>query len=279
MRQDGPTPMAIVYDYDGTLSPGRMQDRRFIPDMGVDVEEFWDEVNETTARHGADPILSYMYVMLEKARAAGVQVRRKDLEARGREAEFFPGVESWFGRCNRHALDLGVTLEHYVVSSGNSEIIEGTSIAGEFQRIYASSFLYDGQGVAVWPAVAINFTTKTQYLFRINKGALDEVDLPAINRYVPRDQRAVPFPNMVYIGDGETDVPCFRVMRDMGGLSVAVHGEGGREAALQYRRDDRVDAVVPADYRPGRQLEEVILGRIEVVAAAARLRRATGEGR
>ena len=219
--------MAIVYDFDGTLAPGRMQDRRFIPDMGVDVEEFWDEVNRNTAHHGADSILCYMYVMLEKARAAGVEVRRRDLEARGRETAFFPGVDTWFRRLNAHAAHRGVLLEHYVVSSGNSEIIEGTSIAGEFRRIYASRFLYDERGTAVWPAVAINFTTKTQYLFRINKGALDQTDMPLINRYVPRDQRAMPFENMVYLGDGETDVPCFRVMRDMGGMSVAVHDEGG----------------------------------------------------
>ena len=126
--------------------------------------------------------------------------------------------------------------------------------------------------MAVWPAVAINFTTKTQYLFRINKGVLDELDMTLINRYVPQDQRAVPFQNMVYLGDGETDVPCFRVMRDMGGLSVAVHDEGGLEAALQYLQDDRVDAVVPADYRQGSPLEQVIQGQIGVVAAEARLR-------
>ena len=261
------TPMAVIYDFDGTLAPGRMQDRRFIPDMGVDVEEFWNEVNRTTAQHGADPILCYMHVMLKKSREAGIEVRREDLEARGRETAFFPGVESWFGRCNGYARERGVNLEHYVVSSGNSEIIEGTSVAGEFRRIYASRFLYDERGVAVWPAVAINFTTKTQYLFRINKGALDETDLPLINKYVPHSQRAVPFGSMVYVGDGETDVPCFRVMRDMGGLSLAVHDEGQRENALQYLHDGRVDAVAPADYRACQALEDIVRRRIDLVSA------------
>ena len=268
------TLMAIIYDFDGTLAPGRMQDRRFIPDMGVDVEEFWDEVNRTTAQHGADPILCYMHVMLKKSREAGIEVRKEDLEARGRETAFFPGVESWFGRCNGYARGRGVNLEHYVVSSGNSEIIEGTSVAGEFRRIYASRFLYDERGVAVWPAVAINFTTKTQYLFRINKGALDETDLPLINRHVPRSQRAVPFESMVYLGDGETDVPCFRVMRDMGGLSLAVHDEGGLGNALQYLKDGRVEAVVAADYRDGSPMEEIIRRRIDLVAARRGFERA-----
>ena len=278
MKEHPTTPMAIVYDFDGTLSPGRMQDRRFIPDIGMDVEEFWDEVNRNTAQHQADPILSYMYVMLERSRAAGVEVRREDLEAVSRETRFFPGVEGWFERCNRHAEQKGVRLEHYVVSSGNAEIIESTSIAPHLHRVYASRFLYDERGVAAWPAVAINFTTKTQYLFRINKGALDELDIPLINQYVPRTDRAVPFENMVYIGDGETDVPCFRVMRDLGGLSVAVHDEGGREAALQYLRDERVDVVTPADYREGEHLDRVIRSQIALVAAYAGQRRSLEGG-
>ena len=210
-------PVALIYDFDGTLAPGNMQDRQFIPDVGMTAAEFWQEVDTLAEANQADGILCYMFVMLEKAKNAGMKVRREDLVARSSDIEFFPGVEGWFDRINDHGREQGLAVEHYVISSGNSEIIEGTAIASRFKRIYASKFLYDHEGVAVWPAVAINFTTKTQYLFRINKGAYDWKDSSIINRFVPHDERPVPFPNMIYIGDGETDVPCFRLVKDLGG--------------------------------------------------------------
>ena len=277
------TRMALVYDFDGTLAPGHMQNRQFIPDtIGMEVGEFWAEVNQRAWAHEADPILTYMYVMLEKCREAGVQVRRQDLAARSEETRFFPGVEEWFDRTTEYARRRGIELQHYCISSGNAEIIEATPIARHFHRVYASRFMYDREGVAVWPAVAINFTTKTQYLFRINKGALDQRDMEMINRYIPRDRRAVPFENMVYLGDGETDVPCFRVIRDTGGLAVAVHDEGGENPALEYLRDERVDAVTPADYREGRPLDLLVQGQIDLVEAGAKmkeLRRHQQQGR
>ena len=232
----GAIPLAIIYDFDGTLAPGNMQERQFIPNIGMTAAEFWHEVDSLAEVNHADGILSYMFVMLEKAKAARMPVRREDLVARSREIEFFPGVEGWFERMNAYGQEKGVSVEHYVISSGNSEIIEGTSIASEFSRIYASKFLYDADGFAVWPAVAINFTTKTQYLFRINKGAHDWKDSSIINRFVPQEERPVPFENMVYIGDGETDVPCFRLVKDLGGLSIVVYDRDGREQAETYRR-------------------------------------------
>ena len=280
MKEKEKTKMALVYDFDGTLAPGHMQNRQFIPDtIGMGVERFWEEVNRRAEVHEADPILTYMYVMLEKCREAGVQVHRQDLAVRSEETRFFPGVEGWFDRTTGYASRRGIDLQHYCVSSGNAEIIEATSIARYFHRIYASRFMYDQEGVAVWPAVAINFTTKTQYLFRINKGALDQRDMSMINRYIPREQRAVPFENMVYLGDGETDVPCFRVIRDTGGLAVAVHDAGSHHAALEYLRDGRVDAVAPADYREGQRLDRLVQSRIDLVAATARLQEITLQDR
>ena len=265
------TTMAIVYDFDGTLAPGRMQDRQFIPDtLMMDVTQFWQEVNQTSRDHEADPILTYMYAMLQKCRDAGVRVTREDLAVRSGETHFYPGVDRWFGRNNRYAQKRGIQLQHYCISSGNAEIIEATPIAPEFHRIYASRFMYDPQGNAVWPAVAINFTTKTQYLFRINKGALDQKDTPMINQYIPREARAVPFENMVYLGDGETDIPCFRVIRDMGGMAIAVHDPGCHEAARQYLKEGRVDALAPADYRQDTLLDQLVRNRIDLVAASAR---------
>ena len=260
-------PLAIIYDFDGTLAPGNMQERQFIPDIGMTAGEFWREVDYLAEVNHADGILSYMFVMLEKAREAGMPVRRDDLVARSREIEFFPGVEAWFDRVNAYSWHRGVHVEHYVISSGNSEIIEGTSIADEFERIYASKFLYDPEGFAVWPAVAINFTTKTQYLFRINKGAHDWQDSSVINKFVPQSERPIPFENMIYIGDGETDVPCFRLVKDLGGLSIAVYVNGTHEQAEQYRKEGRVNCVAPAEYTENSGLDCTVKSYIDLVAA------------
>lgn len=264
-------PLALIYDFDGTLAPGNMQERQFIPDIGMTAADFWQEVEAVAEENHADGILTYMFVMLEKARAAGMPVRREDLVARSRETEYFPGVEGWFKRIDDYGRKAGVCVEHYVVSSGNSEIIEGTSIADRFTRIYASKFLYDAKGYAVWPAVAINFTTKTQYLFRINKGAHDWKDSSVINRFVPQHERPVPFENMVYIGDGETDVPCFRLVKDLGGLSIAVYDEGAHDEAEQYLCEGRVNSVAPAVYTEGSELDRLVKSYIDLVAARASL--------
>ena len=266
-------PLAIIYDFDGTLAPGNMQDRQFIPDIGMTTADFWQEVDAVAEENHADGILTYMFLMLEKAKSAGMPVRRDDLVAKSREIEFFPGVEEWFDRINLYGRGKGVRVEHFVISSGNSEIIEGAPIADRFTRIYASKFLYDSQGFAVWPAVAINFTTKTQYLFRINKGAHDWKDSSIINKYVPHSERPVPFENMVYIGDGETDVPCFRLVKDLGGLSIAVYADGAHQQAEQYREEGRVNCVVPADYTERGGLDCAVKSYMDLLAARSTLKR------
>ncbi len=271
-------PLAIIYDFDGTLAPGNMQERQFIPDVGMTPADFWREVDSLAEASLADGILTYMYVMLEKAKAAGMKVRRDDLVARSREIAFFPGVEDWFDRINLYGSKRGVRVDHYVISSGNYEIIEGTPIAHEFSRIYASKFLYDSDGVAVWPAVAINFTTKTQYLFRINKGAHDWKDSSIINKFIPQHERPVPFENMVYIGDGETDIPCFRLVKDLGGLSIAVYDQGRDARAETYREEGRVNCVVPAVYTEDGGLDLTVKSYIDLVAARHTLKRALYSG-
>ena len=261
--------MAIVYDFDGTLAPGNMQEHQFIPDIGMEPPEFWREVNQLSKRHQADGILMYMYLMLQKARAAGVPVRRGDFRKRGEGIRLFPGVTGWFDRISEYGRRTGVAVEHYLVSSGNAEIIEGSPIAGAFKAIYASKFMFDENGVANWPALAINYTNKTQYLFRINKGAHDLSDNTRINAVVPGHERPIPFENMVYIGDGSTDVPCFRVVTDQGGLSIAVFDPATPDAsakAEQFRRDGRVHQVVPANYTEGSELQTVVERRIAEVA-------------
>lgn len=268
--------MAIAYDFDGTLAPGNMQEHQFLPDIGIKPKAFWSEVKKTTRESQADEVLVYMNLMLEKARAARVPVRLDDFKRRGREIQLFDGVEEWFDRISDYGRTRHVRIEHYLISSGNAEIFAGTPIASRFKQVYASKFLFDENGVASWPALAVNYTTKTQYLFRINKGAHDLSDNAKVNQFTEKKERPIPFENMVFIGDGATDIPCFRLVKEQGGLSVAVfkpHTHGARAAAEQYRNQGRVHCAVPAIYSEGSKLDLVVKANVDAIAARAELAR------
>lgn len=263
-------PMAIAYDFDGTLADGNMQEHQFLPDIGMKPKAFWEEVKRLTKEHQADEVLVYMNLMLKKAAAASVPVRREDFKARGRAITLFDGVDGWFDRISKYGREKGVRIEHYLISSGNAEIVAGTPIASKFEQVYASKFLFDENGVAAWPALAVNYTTKTQYLFRINKGSHDLSDNAKVNQFVEKKDRPIPFENMVFIGDGSTDIPCFRLVKEQGGLSVAVfkpHTKGAKSKAHKYLKDGRVHCAVPANYTNGGELDGVIKAAIDLVAA------------
>ncbi len=273
--------IAIAYDFDGTLANGNMQEHQFLPDIGVTSKKFWEEVRRLTKEHQADEVLVYMNLMLRKAAAASAPVRREDFKARGEAIKLFEGVEEWFDRITSFGKDHGVRVQHYLVSSGNAEIIAGTPIASKFAQVYASKFMFDENGVADWPALAVNFTTKTQYLFRINKGAFDLSDNGKVNQFVQKRDRPVRFENMVFIGDGSTDIPCFRLVKEQGGLSVAVfkpHTKGARSKADNYIKDGRVHCVVPAIYSDGSELDRIIKANISAIATRSALSDLCSEG-
>ena len=268
--------MALVYDFDGTLAPGNVQEPLFIPNIGMKPDDFWAEVRELTRENQADSVLMYMHLMLKKAAGADVPVRREDFKQSAKKIRLFEGVSDWFKRINSYGKQEGVRIEHYIVSSGNAEIIEGTPIATEFERIYASRFLFDHHGVAIGPAFANNYTTKTQCLFRINKGTHDLSDDTIINQFVEKEDRPIPFENMVYLGDGSTDVPCFRLVKEQGGLSLAVfrpRTKGSRKRAEQFVRDGRVHQVAPANYSEGSELDKIVKANISSLAARDALAR------
>lgn len=271
-------PLAIVYDFDGTLAPGNMQERNFIPAIGMTTSEFWKQVAAESKKHQADNILVYMKLMLDKAAAAQVPVRENDFKNYGRNLSFFEGVlpynekdqheKGWFDRINIYGKESKVKIEHFIASSGIREMIQGTPIAKKFSAIYASSFFYDHHGIATWPALAINYTTKTQYLFRINKGCLDVSDNKEINHYVPESDRNIPFSNIIYIGDGETDIPCFRVVKDRGGHSIAVYKpntKGARNKLNNLIKDGRINFLAPADYKNNSPLDRIIKSIIDKI--------------
>jgi 2-hydroxy-3-keto-5-methylthiopentenyl-1-phosphate phosphatase len=263
--------LALMYDFDRTLSPRDMQEYAFIPGLGMNPGDFWTECNAVMREHGMDSILAYMLVMLEKSK--GKQLVTYDtLRELGTSVKLFPGVKTWFHRVNTYAEKKGLQAEHYIISSGLKEIIAGTPIASEFKEIYAASFCYDGNGVPFWPAMAVNYTSKTQFLFRINKGVLDVTENKGLNEFMPENRRRVPFRNMIYIGDGLTDVPCMKLTKTNGGHSIAVYQENKREADDMIL-NSRVDFVVKADYSKGSEMECTVFEVIDKVAAAAKVAR------
>lgn len=263
-------PLAIAYDFDGTLAPGNMQEFDFVPKIGMSKKKFWLEVEDLAREHDADGILMYMKHMLDKAGAAQVPVRKSDFVEFGRSVELFEGVESWFDRIDGYGRTFGLKVEHFIISSGIREMIEGTPIGKKFAAIYASSFVYDHHGVARWPALAVNYTTKTQFLFRINKGVLNVHDNSRINEYVAKHERPVPFENIVFVGDGDTDIPCFRLVKEQGGHAIAVYKpntRGAKSKAEKLVRDGRVNFIAPANFGEHGEIEIFLKRIIEKVAA------------
>ena len=237
-------------------------------------KQFWGAVNELAKKHEMDQILAYMFTMLEEAQKAKVSVHKAEFKNFGANIGLFPGVNDWFKRINTYAKTKGVRLEHFIISSGIREMVEGTPIYKEFKKVYASGFMFDHNGVACWPALAVNYTTKTQYLFRINKGSLDVHDNSIINSYVPMDQRPVPFSHMVFVGDGETDIPCMRLVKDQGGHSIAVFNpgkHGAKTKATQLAKDGRATLVATADYQEGSAIDLAVKAIIDKVEASSRI--------
>ncbi len=257
--------VAIMYDFDKTLSTKDMQEYAFIPGIGMTAEEFWSECNHLTKQNNMDQILSYMYVMLKAARGKKL-LNRHEFNKLGESVELFSGVDTWFDRINEYGKRIGVEIEHYIISSGIKEIIEGTPIAKYFKEIYAAEFLYDDSGVPVWPAMAVNYTSKTQFLFRINKGVLDVTKHRELNEYTPDDERRIPFPNMIYIGDGFTDVPCMKLVKVNGGHSVAVYSEED-DSARDIMKQGRVDYMEKADYTENSKMEKTIFSILDLIKA------------
>ena len=250
--------IALMYDFDKTLCTKDMQEYTFIPNVGMTPEEFWAESNTLAREKKMDGILAYMHVMLERAHTARVPIRREDFVKMGKDLQFFPGVEGWFKRINDLGKDLGVCIEHYIISSGLKEIIEGSSIYGEFHEVFACEYLYNENNVACWPKNAVNYTTKTQFLFRINKGVLDLSTDEALNKYTPEEDRRIPFRNMIYIGDGLTDVPCMKLVKVNGGYSIAVYQKNKKSKVEDLLLHDRVDFIELADYSEGSGLDKTV---------------------
>lgn len=267
--------IALIYDFDGTLAPGNMQEYDFIPAVGKSNKEFWTEANTLAEEQDADMVLTYMARMIQEAKSKGLSLKREAFQESGRRVTLFNGVREWFSRINRYGEERGIRILHYINSSGLKEIIEGTEIAHEFRKIYACSFLYDVDGIAYWPAVAVNYTNKTQFIFKINKGVESVSDCKLVNQYIEERERPVPFSRMIYVGDGTTDIPCMRLVKNFGGHSIAVYNPAsskvGRKDLASLIRDNRVNHVCAADYSEGSEMDRLVKLIIDKIAVDSRL--------
>ena len=265
--------LAICYDFDKTLSPDDMQAQGYIQNVGFDVKDFWAQSNKLAEDNDMDQNLAYMYKMKQEAEGA-VLFKKETLMDYGAKVALFPGVEEWFERICYYGNRQGVIVEHYIISSGLKEMIEGTSVAqkGCFKKIYASSFYYNDRGIAVWPAQVINYTNKTQFLFRIEKGVLDVND-QGVNEYIPPEEMRVPFRNMIYIGDSDTDIPCMKLVNTYGGHSIGVYNPKTCDKKKVYKMitDNRIKYFAPADYSEGSELDQLVKSIIDRTAANEKL--------
>ncbi|MBR2447744.1 MAG: haloacid dehalogenase-like hydrolase [Clostridia bacterium] len=265
--------IAIMYDFDKTLCTRDMQEYGFIPSLNMTSQEFWGEVGTLSKEKVMDPILAYLYHMLKKAQEKDISITKDSLVSLGGDIQYYPGVEEWFERINEYGRENEVEIEHYVISSGIKEIIEGSTINKHFKKVYACEFLYDQNGKAVWPKLTVNYTNKTQFLFRINKGVLDVWEDEKLNAFVPEDERRVPFKNMIYIGDGLTDVPCMRLVKANNGQSIAVFHKRKKEIAAQLLAENRVDFITEANYSKNSELDGIVKTIIEKIAVVEKLAR------
>ena len=263
--------IALMYDFDKTLSKSDMQDYGFIPALGMSPSEFWGETGKFQDATGVERILSYMYTMVRLSKEKGIKLTRKTLNDMGKNIEYFKGVTTWFKRINEYGKSLGVEIEHYIISSGTKEILEGSSIAKEFKHMFGCEFYYDPKTEEpVWPKLAINYTQKTQYIYRIRKGSFDLTDDTTINTKV--EEIRIPYTNMIYLGDGMTDIPCMQLVQNNSGHSIAIYSDTDEKALKKLLAEKRTNVCVKADYSAGSDLENVVQSIIQTVAAEANLK-------
>lgn len=264
--------IGILYDFDKTLCTTDMQEYDFIKNLGMSPEEFWGEAGRLAKQYEMEKILAYMLVMIRKCKEKGIPLTEEYLRSCGEHVELYSGVATWFDRINAFGKSLGVNIEHYIISSGTYEIIEGTPIAKYFKKVFACRYVYDQNGEALWPAHAINYTLKTQYIYRISKGILDLTNDEGVNREQDESLRRIAYSNMIYIGDGMTDIPCMKMVKERGGKSIAVYPEGKGDTVKPLVDDDRINYVCVADYSENSTMERIVKLMIENMAISEKLK-------
>ena len=266
--------VALIYDFDGTLSPGNMQEFGFIQAVGSTPEEFWAKSDGIAIGQDASNVLSYMKLMFDEAAKNGIRLTREHFRSFGADIKLYEGVREWFRNVNEYGRQHGVIVEHYINSSGLKEIVEGSPIAKEFKYIFAGTFIYNSNGEAVWPGVAVDYTGKTQFLFKIQKGISSLRDAQKVNASVPDDDKRIPFTNMIYFGDGETDIPSMKLVNMFGGNAIAVFDPAKprkKETAQKLLRQGRVNFITPASYTKDSRTFRLVCAIIDKIKADTEL--------
>ncbi len=264
---------ALIYDFDGTLAEGNCAEHGLMKSLKInDKYDFWNESDKRAENDDGDKILSYLGLLAEKAEALkSNELAEDNLVKHGANIPLLPGVETWFERINKFGEELDLQIEHYIISSGLDSMIRGTPIAKYFKMIYACKYHYSNKGVAIWPSQSVNYTTKTQFLFRINKGIECSWDDKLINKFIEPNERPMPFGQMIFLGDGDTDIPAMRMTRDMGGNSIAVFDENKwpesdtQDKMTKLISEERANYVVPANYNKGSQLDVTVKGLLKLI--------------
>ena len=264
--------VAIMYDFDETLAPGNMQEYAFIPNLKIDPSEFWKESAQLAKDNNMDSILAYMYLTVKLAKEKNLSINKADFHKQGKAIKFFEGVTTWFDRINKYGQKLGLEVEHYIISCGLKEILEGTSIAKEFKRIFACNFAYDENGVPFWPNQAINYTSKLQYIYRVRKQQIDKLyDAYELNEYIEDRSLLIPHANLIYVGDGETDVPCMKIVKNEGGHSICVYNPNSEKKKMiadKLYKNNRVNFIAPANYKKNTKMESIVKAILDKIAIA-----------
>ena len=267
--------IGLIYDFDGTLSPGNMQEFGFIQAIGQTPEDFWSKSNNIAIGQDASDILAYMKMMYDEAKKNGIKLTRERFRSFGSGIKLYEGVQEWFGNVNEYGRRHGVIVEHYINSSGLTEIIEGSPIAGEFKHVFAGSYIYDQNGEAEWPGIAVDYTAKTQYLFKIQKGIFSSRDAQKVNESLSDEDKRLPFTHMIYFGDGETDVPSMKLVNMFGGNAIAVFDPARpkkKEVARKLLRQGRVNFITPANYTKESRTFRLVCAIIDKIKADNELR-------
>ena len=248
--------VAICYDFDKTLASNDMQSFSFIPNLKMEPDQFWQKVEIFRRKNKCDPILAYLQTMIAESARQNIVLTKEYLTDMGKNIKFYDGVTTWFKRLNNYAKKIGIKLEHYIISSGNKEMIDGCKIAKEFAGVFGCEFLFDKNGIAYWPKNIVNYTQKTQYLFRICKGATDLSDSEKVNKRISK--KHVEFRNMIYIGDGVTDIPCMTLVKEKGGNAISVYTTSQKNASISLLQDNRVNYACKSDFKSNSPLEKLV---------------------
>ena len=261
------TKVALIYDFDGTLSTTDMQDYALIPELGMEPKDFWPVANKWSRDNGADQVTGSMYYFVKTAKEKGVKLTRSMLKDAGKNIVYFAGVEEWFNRISAYGKELNLKIEHYIISAGYEEILEGSKIYKYFKNVFGCSFAYGDDGTPVWPARVVNYSTKTQYLSKINKG-LGKLEDRLVNEFMPDEERRIPYRRMIYFGDGMTDIPSMKITKERGGNAIAVYRPKSKHKknAIKLLTDNRVNFALPADYRENRELDKVVKTILDKIA-------------